>query len=94
MLNSLTCSGTGNTIPHDCFQTPQELAGFIQSQSWYDLNDTSLERIWDRATFDVEACYKAHEKIQPFLGTAFVARDLMSVVDALGEDGMLRYWGE
>lgn len=28
------------------------------------------------------------------IGTAFVARDLMSVVDALGEDGMLRFWGE
>jgi hypothetical protein len=23
-----------------------------------------------------------------------VARDLISVVDALGEDGMLRYWGK
>lgn len=29
-----------------------------------------------------------------FVGTAFVARDFMAVVDALGEDGLLRYWGE
>jgi arabinogalactan endo-1,4-beta-galactosidase len=28
------------------------------------------------------------------VGTAFVARDLMQVVDALGEDGLLRFWGE
>jgi hypothetical protein len=27
------------------------------------------------------------------LGTAFQARDLMQLVDALQEDGMLRYWG-
>jgi hypothetical protein len=24
---------------------------------------------------------------------AFVARDIMEIVDALDEDGMLRYWG-
>lgn len=50
--------------------------------------------MWDRAKIDVEKCYEAHNKTQPFLGTAFVARDLISVVDALGEDGMLRYWGK
>lgn len=27
------------------------------------------------------------------MGTAFVVRDMMRIVDALGEDGMLRYWG-
>lgn len=28
------------------------------------------------------------------IGTAFTARDMMRVLDALGEDGLLRYWGE
>lgn len=27
------------------------------------------------------------------MGTAFVARDMMQIVDALKEDGLLRYWG-
>lgn len=27
------------------------------------------------------------------LGTAFVVRDMMKIVDALGEDGKLRLWG-
>ena len=26
--------------------------------------------------------------------SAFAARDYMRVIDALGEDGLLRYWGE
>lgn len=26
--------------------------------------------------------------------TAFTARDMLQIVDALGEDGLLRYWGE
>ena len=29
-----------------------------------------------------------------YIGTAFTARDFISVVDALDEDGMLRYWGK
>jgi len=28
------------------------------------------------------------------ISTAFVARDMMQIVDALGEDGLLRYWGK
>ena len=28
------------------------------------------------------------------VGTAFVARDMMQFVDALDEDGLLRYFGE
>ncbi|KAK3196202.1 hypothetical protein K4F52_000582 [Lecanicillium sp. MT-2017a] len=86
--------GVANTIPHYCFDTAQEFTDFIQAQTWYDANDTSMEDLWDRATEDVQTCLEAHEKIQPFLGTAFVARDLLSVAEALGEDGMLRYWAE
>ena len=33
-------------------------------------------------------------KTGELIGTAFVARDFMAVVDALKEDGKLRYWGE
>lgn len=28
------------------------------------------------------------------VGTAYVARDLLMLINALGEDGLLRYWGE
>ncbi|KAI8713932.1 hypothetical protein NCS52_01239300 [Fusarium sp. LHS14.1] len=34
-----------------------------------------------------------HNKTGQFLGTSFIARDMMQIVDALDEDGMLRYWG-
>lgn len=27
------------------------------------------------------------------MSTAFIARDMMQIVDALGEDGLLRYYG-
>lgn len=85
--------GVANTIPQKCFLTKQDKIEFLEAQTWHDQNETSLEKMWDRAKIDVEKCYEAHNKTQPFLGTASVARDIMSVVDALGEDGMLRYWG-
>jgi len=51
-------------------------------------------RAWGAGKILSETCFAAQNKTGRFIGTAFVARDLMRVVDALGEDGMLRYWGQ
>ena len=40
-----------------------------------------------------KSCYYNAADVGNLIGTAFVARDLMQFVDALGEDGLLRYWG-
>lgn len=40
-----------------------------------------------------ENCYQDAGDIGDIIGTAFVARDMMQIVDALNEDGLLRYWG-
>ena len=87
-------SGTGNTMPFQCFPTDAEFQVFFDEQKWFDSTETALQRIWARAGVDVALCKMYMDKIGPYIGTAFVARDLISVVDALGEDGMLRYWGE
>lgn len=41
-----------------------------------------------------ENCYNNAREVGELIGTAFVARDMMQIVDALKEDGLLRYWGE
>jgi hypothetical protein len=41
-----------------------------------------------------QACSKTLGNDGTLLGTAFTARDMVRIVDALGEDGLLRYWGE
>lgn len=41
-----------------------------------------------------DGCYANSGQIGELLGTAFVARDAIQIVDALGEDGLLRYWGK
>jgi len=39
-------------------------------------------------------CYDKKKDIGEFLGSSSVARDMIRIVDALGEDGLLRYWGK
>lgn len=39
------------------------------------------------------ACGERLKDTGDLVGMAFAARDMMQIVDALGEDGMLRYWG-
>lgn len=60
----------------------------------YPGNQAALGRLWARGAVNAKICYENGNKTGGLLGTAFVARDLMSVVDALDEDGMLRYWGK
>lgn len=57
-----------------------------------DLSDDALGAIWSKATLAAERCTGNQTVNGTLMGTAFVARDLMKVVDALNEDGMLRYW--
>jgi hypothetical protein len=57
-------------------------------------SDVALGRIWARGTINANICFEKSNKTGHLIGTAFVARDLISVVDALEEDGLLRYWGE
>jgi hypothetical protein len=56
--------------------------------------DVALGRLWARGEINANICFKKANETGRLIGTAFVARDLISVVDALDEDGLLRYWGE
>jgi hypothetical protein len=39
-------------------------------------------------------CLNNTQEIGSLLGTAFVVRDMVRIIDALGEDGLLRYYGK
>ncbi|KAH7324345.1 peptidase S33, tripeptidyl-peptidase [Stachybotrys elegans] len=84
--------GTGNTIPircHDDLGLLQQAFELIPTNA----SDTALGSVWARGTLDAQECYEASRETGSLVGTAFVARDLMEVVDGLEGDGMLRYWG-
>lgn len=59
-----------------------------------DSSDVALGESWANAGAFTSICAEAGKDIGELVGTAFVARDLMEVVDALDEDGLLRFWGE
>lgn len=87
--------GNGNTIPFLCDSTDLEAQDFLNGISQTpNASDTQPGRSWARAQVDAERCVARNSETASLIGTAFGARDLISVVDALGEDGMLRYWGE
>ncbi|KAL4936843.1 hypothetical protein BDV06DRAFT_216351 [Aspergillus oleicola] len=85
--------GTVETVPLKCFNDPiQEYKAFF-SQTPAKSADTRAAELWTRGTVDSEACAAVGAKNGSVQTTAFVARDLISAVDALEEDGLLRYWG-
>lgn len=48
---------------------------------------------WESSVSYAEDCYKSMKKTGEYISTAFVVRDMVNIIDALGEDGLLRYWG-
>ncbi|KAF5125758.1 Tripeptidyl aminopeptidase [Metarhizium anisopliae] len=85
-------AGTGKTLPFSCFgndllrtASNQALAG--------NASNVALGYVWERAGFFASDCHAAQTNTGNLIGTAFVVRDMMQIVDALGEDGMLRFWG-
>ena len=61
---------------------PQEdVWNLLESKAWHD------------GGIIADACYETFKNTGHLYGTAFVARDMLQIVDALNEDGMLRFWG-
>lgn len=91
-------SGTGKTIPFDCFESPEEreLAGYKYRLELLmsDSSDVAPGDLWANTGAYASVCGEALKDTGELVGTAFVARDMMQIVDALDEDGLLRFWGE
>ncbi|SPO06306.1 related to hydrolases or acyltransferases (alpha/beta hydrolase superfamily) [Cephalotrichum gorgonifer] len=83
--------GTGQTLRFQCFE-PEEL-GQTYLAGLPDASDVSPGKIWAEATIVAKSCGERLKDTGDLVGMAFAARDMMQIVDALGEDGMLRYWG-
>ncbi|KAK4612044.1 Tripeptidyl aminopeptidase [Fulvia fulva] len=85
--------GTGDTLPFLCVQDDVEATTVLQGQASSNTTEYGVGRIWARGTIDTARCQSTMNETGKYVNTPFAARDLMSVVDALNEDGMLRYWG-
>jgi hypothetical protein len=87
-------SGTGNTLPFTCVESEFEAFTWLSETRPGNSSDVSLGRLWTQGAITAQTCFERAKETGSLINTAFGARDLISVVDALEEDRMLRYWGE
>ena len=90
-----TPRGVGETLPYLCFGSTADSAEFFRTApTTSNSSDAALGLVWAYNDLLAETCYNKLADIGDLVGTAFAARDLIQVVDALGGDRKLRYWGE
>lgn len=55
-----------------------------------------LGRLWSSASLVSDTCaqYTISKQRGKLVSTVFTARDIMRIVDAVEDDGLLKYWGE
>ncbi|KAL5355148.1 Alpha/Beta hydrolase protein [Aspergillus floccosus] len=92
--------GTGKTMPYACDASSSTAnsgslsrRGNATSLPQGDLWETLKSKAWHDGGVLVDACYKSQKDTGRSVNTAFVARDMLRIVDALNEDGLLRFWG-
>lgn len=88
--------GTAATLAYSCFNSTLErtLATYQYPFPPGDASDIALGQLWASSKVLANICYNETQDVAELIGTAFVARDMMQVVDALEADGLLRYWGK
>lgn len=70
------------------------LTSLYEQQQLGNSSEVALGRQWAWASTEANRCQERAAVNGSLLSTAFVARDLMQVAEALEDDGLLRYWGE
>ncbi|KAL2671271.1 hypothetical protein Neosp_013851 [[Neocosmospora] mangrovei] len=89
--------GTGRTIPFSC-RSNNNLArreDELDELAWpmVDTWPSFKEQGWANVGHIADQCFNLQQKYGRYIGTVATARDMLAIVNALGEDGQLRYWG-
>ncbi|KAL3482658.1 TAP-like protein-domain-containing protein [Aspergillus germanicus] len=90
--------GTGTTLTASCFNTTAERQQFVtvpMSVVPSTDDELALGRLYGQTDVVANICndFPGFAERGSLIGTAFGARDLMQIVDAIEDDGLLRYWG-
>jgi pimeloyl-ACP methyl ester carboxylesterase len=93
-------SGTGRTMPFACNPVNTTASSLTKRAEIFtipqmDVYPLLTSKAWNDAKLFVDSCAETegNKEIASFLGTPFVAQDMLNIVDAIGEDGLLRFWG-
>lgn len=84
-----SCRGVGLSTPYKCPRVQSVTGSSLPLADTDGLNATYITNV-NQGLYCDQSEYR---EASTLVGTAFTARDLMSIVNALGEDGMIRYWG-
>ena len=93
-LLSFNPRGVGDTLPFSCSQTEEEFQHpqNVSYKVFANSSDAELRSTWTLAQDFAGRCHATlGDSYGNLVGTAFVARDMMEIVDALKDDGLLRY---
>ncbi|RYC57639.1 hypothetical protein CHU98_g8571 [Xylaria longipes] len=86
---------TAETLTFSCFTDTTDRAQLNSLATFGNASDVARGQLWAGGKIYADACAEfpeAQERAPP-IGTSFTARDAMQIVDAVEEDGLLRYWG-
>lgn len=103
--------GTGKTLAIDCIPNPSErLITTLSLPASTNQSNVALGNLWSFSEIYAANCFQNAQEYGELMGTGFVARDMIQIVDALGKsnaktfptstdsvivgEGMLRYWGQ
>ncbi|KAL8813754.1 MAG: hypothetical protein Q9200_000007 [Gallowayella weberi] len=93
-LISFDPRGVGNTIPFSCFPNDTSRTTYnLKAPVFLNSSDTAIGAIWAARQTLVRSCFEHAKDRGELIGTGYVARDMMQIVDALDEDGLLNYLG-
>ncbi|KFY65528.1 hypothetical protein V496_02471 [Pseudogymnoascus sp. VKM F-4515 (FW-2607)] len=84
--------GTGTTIPFNCTSDPTELFSLSDGFTVGTVSEVDGSN-FAHAKHVASICAAYHQDIGPFIGTSDFVNDLISAVDAIEDDKMLRFWG-
>ncbi|KAK4504612.1 hypothetical protein PRZ48_002573 [Zasmidium cellare] len=87
--------GTGTTLPANCYTNLNDSIKATAAIP-YPRNATvaELSKAWDAVANITPVCEKTLGVNGTLIGSAYTARDMLQIVDALNEDGLLRYYGQ
>ncbi|KIV88223.1 hypothetical protein PV10_09140 [Exophiala mesophila] len=85
--------GVNFTLPFTCYNSSSERSAQAPPYTRGNSSDVALGHNFVSAGVSSQHCLRAASDRIGLIGTAYVARDMIRIVDALDEDGLLRFWG-
>lgn len=90
-------------LQFSCYKTAEDRKDGTDPLEYAEASDASLGRLWTSGKILADECAANAKKTGEVISSAFTARDIISIVDALGDDDvnffgmksflLLLYWG-